>query len=100
MTGETTSDRNFAARIAQVQIEADLLVVYLEDGRAIATPIAWYPRLLDATVAQRMAFEISAGGFGLHWPELDEDLSVDGMLKGVKAPRHRGEPLRTSERPR
>jgi len=91
MLGETTLGHSFASRIAHIQVQSDLLVVYLEDGRAIATPLAWYPRLLDATPEQRMAFEISAGGFGVHWPDLDEDLSVDGMLRGAKAPRHRRE---------
>lgn len=60
------------------------LTVTLKDGRVIATPLWWYPRLLAATPEQRSACELSP--FGVHWPDLDEGLSVAGMLKGNKAP--------------
>jgi len=70
-----------------VSITQHELVVGLMDGRAIAVPLAWYPRLLDGTPEQRGRWEICAGGFGLHWPELDEDISTDGMLQGEPAPR-------------
>ncbi len=63
-----------------VAFTADELVVTLADGRRIATPLAWYPRLRDATPAQRDHFELMA--MGIHWPELDEDLGVAGMLRG------------------
>lgn len=56
------------------------LVVTLADGRKIATPLAWYPRLLEASAADRADYEIMP--MGIHWPRLDEDLSVAGMLKG------------------
>lgn len=56
------------------------LVVTLTDGRKIATPLAWYPRLLEASAADRADYEIMP--MGIHWPRLDEDLSVAGMLKG------------------
>ena len=56
------------------------LVVTLADGRKIATPLAWYPRLLEASPADRADYEIMP--MGIHWPRLDEDLSVAGMLKG------------------
>jgi hypothetical protein len=59
------------------------LVVTLGDGRRIATPLDWYPRLKDASAAQRANFEIMA--MGIHWPDIDEDLSVAGMLKGNRA---------------
>jgi selenophosphate synthetase-related protein len=62
--------------------EADL-VVTLIDGRRIATPIAWYPRLAKASSEQRQNFEIMP--MGIHWPDVDEDLSVAGMLKGNRA---------------
>ena len=97
MLGATTSDRSHASQIVHVQVQEDSLVAYLADGRAIATPIAWYPRLLDATPEQRMVFEISAGGFGIYWPELDEDLSVEGMLRGTRAPRVQPDAVPTPE---
>jgi hypothetical protein len=63
--------------------ETDLVVV-LANGQKIVTPLWWYPRLLAATPAQRAHYELSP--FGVHWPGVDEDLSVEGMLKGMKAP--------------
>lgn len=56
--------------------------VDLQDGRTIGVPLAWFPRLLDATPEQRKAVRISASGQGLHWEELDEDISVEGLLAG------------------
>ncbi|MBI4365677.1 MAG: DUF2442 domain-containing protein [Deltaproteobacteria bacterium] len=63
-----------------VEFTATELVVTLEDGRRIATPLEWYPRLQRASAAQRTNFEVMP--MGIHWPELDEDLSIAGMLKG------------------
>jgi hypothetical protein len=60
------------------------LIVTLANGQKVITPLWWYPRLLDATPAQRANFELSP--FGVHWPDIDEDLSVAGMLVGSKAP--------------
>jgi hypothetical protein len=60
------------------------LTVTLKDGRRISTPLWWYPRLFNATPDQRATYELSP--FGVHWPEIDEDLSVAGMLRGAKAP--------------
>jgi hypothetical protein len=60
------------------------LVVRLADGVRLATPLWWYPPLLSATAEQRDRIELSP--YGLHWPELDEDLSIEGMLKGQKYP--------------
>jgi len=56
------------------------------DGRTITVPLIWYPRLFNATPEQRATWEICGGGYGLHWPELDEDLSTEGLLKGIPAP--------------
>jgi hypothetical protein len=56
--------------------------VDLTDGRTISVPILWFPRLRDASPEQRAHYEIGAGGRGLHWPELDEDISVAGLLAG------------------
>jgi hypothetical protein len=58
-------------------------VVTLADGRRIATPLAWYPRLQRASVAERADYEIMR--MGIHWPAIDEDLSIAGMLKGQRA---------------
>ena len=56
--------------------------VHLTDGRVISVPLAWSPRLLSASIEQRNNYEIGAGGRGLHWPDLDEDLSLAGLLAG------------------
>jgi hypothetical protein len=73
-------------RVADVRFEADRLVVDLMDRRTIAVPIAWYPRLRDATPEQRLVWRISGAGYGIHWPEIDEDLSTEGLLRGAPAP--------------
>lgn len=74
-------------RIKSVSVNEDRLSVELMDGRMIAVPMAWYPRLVKASPAQRRYWEIASGGYGIHWPELDEDLSSDGLLRGAPAPR-------------
>lgn len=74
-------------RVLQAEVSADALSVSLRDGRVITVPLAWYPRLLNATPAQRNNYKISGGGYGLHWPDLDEDLSTEGMLRGAPAPK-------------
>ncbi len=72
-------------RVADVRFDADRLIVDLKDGRTIAAPLAWYPRLLDATPAQRARWEPAGAGYGIHWPEVDEDLSTEGLLRGAPA---------------
>ena len=72
-------------RVADVRFDEDRIVVDLMDGRTIAVPLAWFPRLTNATPAQRMRWERAGGGYGLHWPELDEDLSTEGLLRGAPA---------------
>jgi len=69
-------------RAVRVVVNDETLNVELEDGRAISTPIAWYPRLSHATEAERENYTFIAGGEGIHWPQLDEDLSVESMLLG------------------
>jgi Protein of unknown function (DUF2442) len=73
--------------VADVRCDADSLIVDLMDGRTIAVPLAWYPRLLAATPEQRAHWETAGGGYGIHWPEIDEDLSTEGLLRGAPAPR-------------
>lgn len=74
-------------RVKDVRLHEDDFSVDLLDGRTITVPYAWYPRLLHATEPQRANWRISGGGFGIHWPEIDEDLSVAGLLRGAPAPR-------------
>jgi hypothetical protein len=78
---------NPGERVADVVCTDDKLKVDLEDGRTISVPMVWYPRLLHATAEQRRNWEPAGGGFGIHWPDIDEDLSVEGLLRGAPAPR-------------
>ena len=73
-------------RIMTVEVTEDLIVAHLEDGRTVSVPLAWSWRLSNATPAQRQHFEIIGTGQGVHWPDVDEDLSALGMLTGVPAP--------------
>lgn len=70
-------------RARAVEFTATELVVTLADGRKIVTPLDWYPRLLRASAAERQNYEIMP--MGIHWPDLDEDLSIAGMLRGQRA---------------
>ncbi len=72
-------------RVKNVDVDAEFLSVDLMDGRTIRVPLAWYPRLWNGTAAQRSRWEKS-GPYGIHWPELDEDLSTEGLLRGAPAP--------------
>jgi hypothetical protein len=74
-------------RVANVEFDDDVLSVALMDGRTISVPLAWYPRLLNASDVQRKNWRIGGGGYGIHWPDLDEDLSTEGLLRGAPAPR-------------
>ena len=73
-------------RVVDVKFSKDTLSVSLRDRRTITVPLAWYPRLFNATLAQRNNWRVSGGGYGIHWPEIDEDLSTEGMLRGAPAP--------------
>ena len=73
-------------RIGDVRIADDVLTVGFADGRSVSVPLAWYPRLLRASAGQRTRWRISGGGFGIHWPEIDEDLGAEGLLKRLPAP--------------
>ena len=76
-----------ALKATAVEVTADSLIVQLADGRSISAPLAWYPRLLHATPAEREDWKIAGSCFGIHLPSLDEDLSVAGLLRGAPAPR-------------
>ena len=71
-----------ALKATAVEVTADSLIVQLADGRSISAPLAWYPRLFHGTVAERGHARLIAGGEGLHWPDLDEDISTEGIVAG------------------
>ena len=74
-------------RVKDVRVSEDTRSVDLMDGRTITVPLAWYPRLLHATPEQRAHWTIAGAGYGIHWPDIDEDLSTEGLLRGAPAPR-------------
>jgi hypothetical protein len=76
-----------AARAMQVSISDDAISVDLTDGRSISVPIAWFPRLLHGRPQERQNWRLIGGGQGIHWPDLDEDISLENLLLG----RHSGE---------
>ena len=76
-------------RIQEVRVNEDEIIAHLVDGRVISVPLAWSWRLSDATPAQRANFRLIGTGQGVQWPEIDEDISVEGMLHGVPARRPR-----------
>lgn len=73
-------------RVRDVSVTEHELTVALMDGRTISVPLAWYPRLVSATPAQRSNWELAGAGYGIHWPDVDEDLSTEGLLRGIPAP--------------
>ena len=74
-------------RVLNVQVSDDEISAFLVDGRRISVPLAWSWRLSEATPEQRQNFQVIGEGEGIHWPDLDEDISIEGMLKGVPAKR-------------
>ena len=74
-------------RVTDVELTDDEVIVSLMDGRTISVPLTWYPRLFNATASQRQYWQIAGGGYGIHWPDIDEDLSTEGLLRGAPAPR-------------
>ena len=75
------------ARIQDVSVTEDTITAQLADGRTISVPLAWSWRLSEATPEQRATFEIIGNGSGIRWPEIDEDISAEGMLRGIPAKR-------------
>ncbi len=82
----TTSEPSVDPRAVDVSVSEDDLVVELADGRSVKVPLAWFPRLLHASEEQRANCRIIGDGQGIHWPNVDEDLSVAGLLRGTAAP--------------
>jgi hypothetical protein len=83
MTGSGISP---GERVKGVHFGDDSFSVDLVDGRTITVPYAWYPLLLHATPEQRSNWVTAGGGYGIHWPDIDEDLSTEGLLRGAPAP--------------
>ncbi len=75
------------SRIGRVEVSDEAITAHLTDGRVISVPLAWSWRLSDATPAQRAQWELIGDGYGVHWPDVDEDISADGMLNGIPARR-------------
>ncbi len=76
---------NIEPRIKNIKITEEIIIADLEDGRTISVPLAWSWRLSDATKKQREKFEIIGNGIGVHWSDIDEDISAEGMLNGIPA---------------
>jgi hypothetical protein len=85
----STSEPKSGERVRDVRVTDDAITVDLFDGRTITVPLAWYPRLLHATPEERANWHIAGAGYGIHWPDLDEDLTSQGLLHGAPAPRGR-----------
>src|SRR5262245_27483354 len=82
-TGVSISKMNNENAVAiGVRVTADTLTVDLSDGRSVAAPLAWFPRLRHANVKERGSWRLIGGGHGIHWPDLDEDISVANLLAG------------------
>lgn len=75
-----------SARVREVEISNDTLTVHLKDGRSVSCPLLWYPSLAKASPAKRHNYRLIGDGTGIHWPDLDEDISVRGMLLGRSDP--------------
>lgn len=72
-------------RAVHVSVTEDTLSVDLEDGRSVSVPIGWYPRLAHGTSAERANVQIAGAGLGFHWPDLDEDIGIEGILLGKQS---------------
>lgn len=85
MHGMPFATVEMSPKAISVNITDDTLSVDLEDGRTISVPIGWFPRLAYGTPEERANFELSGAGRGIHWPDLDEDIGVEGLLLGKKS---------------
>ena len=82
----STSAPRAEPRAIDVKVSDDALMVTLIDGRRLSVPLNWFPRLSTASPKERSNFELLGGGVGIHWPDIDEDLSVEGLFRGVRVP--------------
>jgi hypothetical protein len=81
----TSPSDSLAVRAVDVKVTDDELTVQLEDGRTLAVPLVWYPRLLHGSKRERERWRLIGRGVGIHWPALDEDISVEGLLAGRRS---------------
>lgn len=81
----SVSDVRPGEQVRDLRFTDDTKSVDLMDGRTITVPLAWYPRLLHGNPRERAKWTVCGGGFGIHWPDLDEDLSTEGLLRGAPA---------------
>ena len=72
-------------KAARIETDEAHLTVHLTDGRAVVVPLSWYPRLAHGTPDERANYEIVGRGYGIHWPDLDEDIHVEGVLAGYRS---------------
>lgn len=79
----TSSLATEAATAKNVRVTRDSLIVELQDGRTVSVPVVWYPRLAHGSTIERQNWELIGPGIGIHWPDLDEDISIDGLLRGL-----------------
>ena len=79
------ANKQIEIRATSVRVTDDALVVDISDGRTVSAPLAWYPRLLHGTAAERDDHQFIGEGLGIHWPQLDEDISVEGILAGRRS---------------
>ena len=87
---------NIDPRIKDIKIDDETITAFLEDGRIISVPLAWSWRLSNATESQRRNFIISKNGLGVHWSDIDEDLSAKGFLYGIPAHHHKNPKILTA----
>lgn len=88
LTRQMLEDELERARIRRVNVTEDMVTLYLEDGRVVGMPTVWSPRLSDADEAERQNYEVIGHGAGLHWPDLDEYVSVRSVLLGRQSGEH------------
>ena len=74
-----------AVKAIEVNVTEDNLVVELDDGRILSIPLTWYPRLWHGTMAERQNWRMIGDGMGIHWPDLDEDISIEGLILGRRS---------------
>jgi len=82
-----TTLQNTEPRATELAFRGNSFEVHLDDGRVLSVPLEWFPRLERATSQQRKNFQWLGKGMAIHWPDIDEDISVEGLLRGLKAPR-------------
>jgi len=97
--GQTYQEtENEAISVSSAQSIIERRIGGLDDGRALSVPLAWYPRLLDGTQTERENYELIGDGEGIHWPELDEDISVEGLLAGRRSAESAASPAKWRQR--